>query len=580
MTFIRHPRQPLLATVLLSISLVGCTATPARDSAQTNDATPAASPSTDTGIVEPGYAPLSGQTFYQLLLAEIATNRRDYATAAELYSRLDRMTEDADIAQRATALNQAVGQYPRMQEHAEHWTELDPANPASWQGLTVATLANRDFNRAEPALRRWLALDENAEVENAFIGTEGYSDADWAILLTLLESVAADFPNVSALPYARGQILAEQGNWTAALVTIRQARAVDDRPERGLLEYRILVQQGELDEARSTIETLAERFPDNAQVATAYASFAYADEAQDRTEILANLFNRFPNEPLIVRTFARESFDNEDYDTAEALFTRLQETEYADEAYYFLGRINRLNARDAMAADYLLQVERPPFLISALAELSELWRDERLGQLQTLLNQARGDFPNNGPVLWRIEADALRQTGQGEQAFQALQQGLASYPNEESLLYDQALLAAQLERYEVLEANLTTILENDPDNAMALNALGYTWADLNKNLEQAVDYIDRALAIRPDDPAFMDSKGWVEYRLGNLETAERWLRRAALAYDNDEVAAHLAEVLWMLERRDEARQWLREALELNPDSPTAADVIERLEVDL
>jgi Flp pilus assembly protein TadD len=78
----------------------------------------------------------------------------------------------------------------------------------------------------------------------------------------------------------------------------------------------------------------------------------------------------------------------------------------------------------------------------------------------------------------------------------------------------------------------------------------------------------------------MDSKGWVEYLLGNLETAEQWLRRAALAYDNDEVAAHLAEVLWMLERRDEARQWLREALELNPDSPTAADVIERLEVDL
>ena len=576
MTLSKRPRQSLLATLLLSFSLAGCSTTPAQEASQSEQGS-------QPGSSEPlaiQYTPLTGQTFYQLLLAEIATNRRDFATAAELYSRLDRMTDDVEIAQRATVLNQTIGQYQRMLEHAEHWAEMDPDSAAAWQGVTIAALAVRDFNRADPALRNWLERDPLAEVENALIGTEGYSDADWAILLTLLESVAADYPDISALPYARGQILAEQGEWDASLRAIRKARSIEDHPGRGLLEYRILVQQGEIDEAREVIEALAERFPDNSQIATAYASFAYADEDQNRSEILANLFNRFPNEPLIARTFARESFDNEDYDTAEALFARLTDSEFADEANYFLGRINQINARDEMAADFLLQVQRPPYLISALAELSNLWRDDRLSDLQEQLNEARGDFPNNGPVLWRIEADALRRVGQPEQAFQAFNQGLASYPNEETLLYDQALLAVQLDRIDVLEDNLTRILEADPDHAMALNALGYTWADRNENLEQAADYIDRALAMRPDDPAIMDSKGWVEYRLGNLETAEHWLRRAAEAYDNDEVAAHLAEVLWVMEQREEARQWLRHALELDPESPTAIDFIERMEVEL
>lgn len=572
----KRPRQTVLAALLVSLSLAGCSASPTQEVLQAEQE--AHSATSDTVSVQ--YTPLTGQTFYQLLLAEIATNRRDFATAAELYSRLDRMTNDVEIAQRATVLNQTIGQYQRMLEHAEHWAELDPSSAAAWQAVTIAALANKEFNRADPALRNWLNRDTSAEAENALIGTQGYGEADWAILLTLLESVAVDFPDVSSLPYVRGQILAEQGEWEASLRAIRQAREIEDKPERGLLEYRIRVQQGDVDEARVLIEHLAERYPDNSQIATAYAAFAYADDDENRSEVLANLFNRFPNEPLIARTFARESFDNEDYDTAEALFVRLTETEFADEAHYFLGRVSQINARDTMAADFFLQVQRPPYLISALAELSNLWREERLTDLQELLDTARGDFPNNGPVLWRIEADALRRVGQPEQAFQAFNQALASYPNEETLLYDQALLAVQLDRIEVLEDNLTRILETDPDNAMALNALGYTWADRNENLEQAADYIDRALAMRPDDPAIMDSKGWVEYRLGNLELAEHWLRRAAEAYDNDEVAAHLAEVLWVLEQREEARQWLRHALDLDPESPTAIDFMERMGVEL
>jgi len=574
-----------VSVLVLSLSLAGCSAMPQEQAKQSEPegAEPSEAVNESGAAAEPSFErePLTGQIMYQLLLAEMATNRQEYGTAAELYSRLDQTTEDPAIAQRAAALNQVVGNYERMLEHAEHWTSLSPESTEAWQALSIASLAEGEFESGEAALDQWLTLDPNADVEAALIGAEGLNEAEQGRLLSVLERLSERHPQNSGLPFAGAQLLASQQNFDEALVKVREARSIQDSPRRGLLEYRILLQQDDLDEARTAIEDLAAKYPQNSQVATAYAGFAYAEGGADKTAVLESLFNRFPNEPVIVRAFARESFDNGDYDTAEALFERLtSSSEYADEAHYFLGRINKENARDEQAAEQFLSIEQPPFLISGLAELSELWRDEQMDKLTALLERTRGQFPEQAPVLWRIEADAYRNRGEYEQAFDTLQQGLNTFPDDPDLLYDQAMVAGRLERYQVLEDNLTRTLEMDPDDASSLNALGYTWADLDRNLQQALEYIDRALAIRPDDPAIMDSKGWVEYRLGNLDTAEEWLRKALAEFDNDEVAAHLAEVLWQQGEREEARKWLRHAFELNPESPTATSVQDRLGIEL
>ncbi|GGX63769.1 TPR repeat-containing protein [Saccharospirillum salsuginis] len=574
-----------VSVLVLSLSLAGCSAMPQEQAEQSDPvgAEPSGAVDESRAAAEPEFErePLTGQIMYQLLLAEIATNRQEYGTAAELYSRLDQTTEDAEIARRAAALNQVVGNYERMLSHAEHWTSLSPESTEAWQALAIASLAEGRFESGEAALNRWLTLDPQADVEAALIGSEGLDETEQGRLLTMLNRLAEQHPQNSGLPFASAQLLASRQQYDEALTKVREARALRDSPRRGLLEYRILLQQDDLGEARTALEDLAAKYPQNSQVATAYAGFAYAEGDEDKTAVLESLFNRFPNEPVIVRAFARESFDNGDFDTAEALFKRLTSTtDYADEAHYFLGRINKDNAREEQAAEQFLSIEEPPFLISGLAELSELWRDERMDDLTALLERTRGRFPEQAPVLWRIEADAYRNREEYEQAFDALQEGLNTFPDNPDLLYDQAMVAGRLKRYQVLEDNLTRALEMDPDDASSLNALGYTWADLDRNLQQAREYIDRALDIRPDDPAIMDSKGWVEYRLGNLETAEEWLRKALAEFDNDEVAAHLAEVLWQQGEREEARKWLRHAFDLNPQSPTATSVQDRLGIEL
>ncbi|WP_164743772.1 tetratricopeptide repeat protein [Saccharospirillum alexandrii] len=574
-------KRTMLATLVLSLALSGCTTTASQAESSDNaapqtDSSDAQASRSDTPIAT---TPLTGEAFYTLLLAEIATNRGDYGAAAQLYSRLDRQYDDLEVAQRATALNQVVGNYDAMGEHAGHWLRLEPENAEGWQALTIASLANADKVTASRALNQWLALDPDAKIEGALAGITTLTADQQKGLLPVLAEAEANHPENTSIGFANAQLLSTLGQYEQGLEAIRANRAQQDSPDKGLLEFRLHLELNDIEQARTVISDLAERYPNNSQVATTFAGFAYADSDTNKTETLESLFNRFPNEPVIARAFARESFDNDDYDTAEVLFERLVNSEFSDEAHYFLGRISRINRVPDEAAQRFLSVEAPPYLVSALAELSEVWQGTRPTDVQEALHQARQNYPAQSPVLWRIEADLFRRLGDTDQAMAVYGQALSAHPGDTSLLYDQALMAANLGQYELLEKNLTEVLEQEPDNASALNALGYTWADRNMNLDQAKRYIDRALEQQPDDPAIQDSKGWVEYRLGNLEEAERWLRRSLESMESDEVAAHLAAVLWEQNKQEEAQRWLDQAFSWNSNSPTARNIIETLDID-
>ena len=114
---------------------------------------------------------------------------------------------------------------------------------------------------------------------------------------------------------------------------------------------------------------------------------------------------------------------------------------------------------------------------------------------------------------------------------------------------------------------------------MALNALGYTLADRNEQLDEALDLLQRAAALAPDDPAVRDSLGWVHYRLGNLERAEALLRDAFTHFPDQEVAAHLGEVLWRQGNQREARQVWEKGLKQAPESELIPATRDRLEAE-
>jgi len=173
------------------------------------------------------------------------------------------------------------------------------------------------------------------------------------------------------------------------------------------------------------------------------------------------------------------------------------------------------------------------------------------------------------------ESQLLREANMNREAFDLLNQALQKTPDQPDLLYDIALTAEKLDRFDVLESSLKRLIEVKPDHAHAYNALGYSFAERNVRLPEAKQLIEKALEISPEDFFIVDSLGWVLYRMGDLKSAAVQLRRAWEGRPDGEIGAHLGEVLWELGQRDEARRIWQEAAKTSPENDTLQKTLKR-----
>ena len=172
----------------------------------------------------------------------------------------------------------------------------------------------------------------------------------------------------------------------------------------------------------------------------------------------------------------------------------------------------------------------------------------------------------------------LRDARQTEAALDLLERALSTQPEQPDLLYESALLAEKLGRVELLESRLRKLIELQPENAQAYNALGYSYADRNMRLPEARQLIEKALQLAPNDPFILDSMAWVLYRQGDLEGALSLLQRAHGLRPDPEIAAHLGEVLWKRGEQERARVIWREGLQTQPDNDTLRETLQRFKV--
>jgi tetratricopeptide (TPR) repeat protein len=246
-------------------------------------------------------------------------------------------------------------------------------------------------------------------------------------------------------------------------------------------------------------------------------------------------------------------------------------------AEYEIGRGEELREDYQQAREWYARVKGGGQRLNAQVRLGKvLARQDNLAAMTEYFSRLRRDHPQNEIVLYLAQADILREEAHHQAAFDLLTQALKKHPNDKDLLYARALAAEKIDRLEVLEEDLRTLLEIDPDNAHALNALGYTLADRTDRYQEALGYLQRAIALLPENAAVLDSMGWVHYRLGNYQKSLDYLRQAYELSADAEIAAHLTEVLWASGHQDEAREIWRKAVEEDPDSPHLQKVRERL----
>jgi Flp pilus assembly protein TadD len=205
-------------------------------------------------------------------------------------------------------------------------------------------------------------------------------------------------------------------------------------------------------------------------------------------------------------------------------------------------------------------------------------KDRQIAQARLFLEEQLLDANDDTDVRVAIvqsHASWLREANQTQEAFDVLAVGVQEYPENADLLYDSAMLAERLKKLDVMEAQFRRVIALRPDSAAAYNALGFSFAERNVNLAEARRLLNRAIALAPDDAAIMDSVGWIAFREGKFAESEQWLRRAYDKFRDGEIAAHLAEVLLALNRRDEAKRILEEHGEKSANAQLVRDALQR-----
>lgn len=231
----------------------------------------------------------------------------------------------------------------------------------------------------------------------------------------------------------------------------------------------------------------------------------------------------------------------------------------------------------AAAEAQLAQIDDPQRLIDVQARRASLLaRQGRLSEGRTLLRGTPERRPEDARAKLLAEAGVLREMKQWPEAFEVLAEASARFTDDTDLLYEQAMMAEKTGRLEEMERLLRRVMALAPDNPHAYNALGYTLADRGLRLEEARDLIQRALELAPGDPFITDSLGWVEYRMGNHAEALRLLQQAYAARPDTEIGVHLGEVLWAMDRRDEALRVWRAVAAREPEAELLRETLVRL----
>ena len=564
-TFISRRTGPLLLAAAL---LGGCSTRPVEDSL--------ASPP-PTQPARPAY---SAATLADLLVAEVAAQRNLLGVTLGYYSREARAHRDPLVAEQAARLAAYLNQPAEAAELGAIWLAGQPDSQEARELLAMSDVRLGDSEAAAAHIDVLLDQQPDQALMRLVAQARDLDQQGNETLLQALASLSEKHPRQAPLWYARALHLQQQAKLPDALAACEKALSLQPEHEDALLlKARLLYQLERREEALRHLQRLVKRYPDAKRVRVLLVRLLLQDGRREQaSEQLAILTERYPDDQELRFSLALFGLEQGARDEASATLQALLEEGFRpDDMHLYLARAAELDGDPDAAIDHYLQVGDGERQLQARVQAARLLYSS--GQTErgaALMARLRDQAPDQMPALYVAEADMLNQRRDFLPAMALLNGALETFPDSVDLLYARAMTAEKLGNLAQLEADLRRMLELEPDDPTALNALGYTLTDRTDRHEEAYDYIERALAQRPDDPAIMDSMGWVLFRLGRPDEALPWLQKAWQAFPDPEVASHLGEVLWVLGQQEEARRVWQDAMTRKPDNPLVPATVERL----
>lgn len=516
----------------------------------------------------------------QVLDGQFKLQAGDVKGGAAAYVRAALLSDDPKLAEQATQLALVAGDWNAADRAVSHWHQLSPDAPGVHQARGWLALGRGDSDAAFRAFSNLIAKP----------GSKGWQLLGQALLAAPDKRKSAEVLTKLATPERLGN---DEVTWVAMS---QLAFKLDDKfrsqdlSDQAVVKFhgvdstgwnaQLALDRGDAMMARDIYGEGLRRNPDSARLRVAYAALLaqFGDEVAAAQALSAG-----KQDDLTYSARMAYAVRAEDKAALAAIYREVRDDKatLTPARQFLLGQLAELNEDYANAADWYGKIAlEDPRWFDAQSRLSVTLdaagkTDEALDTARRLQTEAGLDNEAVGKA-YLLEADLLKRHGRGSEARAVYDRALSYLPDDTRLLYSRALLAAAGGDVKVAEADLRNVIDQEPENAAALNALGYTLADRTPRLKEALKLIEQAYALSPDEPSIIDSMGWVQFRLGRKEEAVATLKRAYDTFPDPEVAAHYAEALWATGRRDMANKVLADALRETPDNDLLLDARKRL----
>lgn len=518
---------------------------------------------------------LSSEFVYKYLIGEISGQRGEIATSGAIFFDLARTERDPRLAERAAKIA-AYGNIPNLAIPAiKLWAELDPSSIEAQQAMTEMLIATGKLNETKPYLTNLLLKEETRA--NGFFYISGLlsKSKDKAGALQLIQSLAKPYPELPEAQLSIAQAAGTAGQSDTALEALSKAEAL--RPGwilAAILKGQILFQQS----PQATIDFYREFLKNHPSANEIRVNLAkilvnqkqYAEAKEEYPIILEHAASgTAKNDAEVTVIVGLLSYQAGDYLAAENYFKQALTLDIkdADQVHIYLGQVAEKQHHDEDARDWYSKVQAGSHYLEAQINLANIIaRTQSTDKAIELLDAIEDLNTEQQIIVIQTQANLLAKAKRNEEAFQLLENGIKNLPNTSDLVYDYALAAERVKKFDLMESELRKAIAERPDFAAAYNALGYSFADRNIRLNEAVKLINKALEIAPNDHYMLDSLGWAYYRKGNLDQALTYLHQAYNTSQDPEIAAHLGEVLWHKGLHDEAKKIWAEALSQHPDN--------------
>ncbi|MEY3410623.1 MAG: hypothetical protein RL593_199 [Pseudomonadota bacterium] len=517
---------------------------------------------------------------FKYLAAEVAAQRGELGLSNQIFFDLAKLTNNERLAERATQLAIFTQNAKIGLDAAQLWVKLNSEAVEARQTLTQLLVMTGNLNAAQPHLQKLLEKPDTRANGFLYLNTLLAQQTDKTAVLSLVQTLSEPYPNLGEAHLTISQAALQTGNTELALKEASLANKLKPNWELGAIQQAEILYAQSPDKAINFYRSFLNN---NSNANDARLSLVKMLVAQKRYSETKSDLNKLAKaaieKPDVLAVIGALSLQSNLLDEAEkylkqALTSKLKDK---DQVYLYLGQLAEKKKNDDEALNWYSQIQAPQnehiaqtksnyFLEAKINSALIISRTQGTDAAVMMLDDLQDLTNLQIALVIQTQANLMMQAKRYQEAFDLLDKAVLNVPDHPELIYDHAMVAERLEKFDIVESQLRKLIKLKPSFAQAYNALGYSFADRNIHLEEAYQLIEKALSFNPNDHFVIDSMGWVNYRLGKLDKAVEYLKAAYKFQADAEIAAHLGEVLWQQGHQKEAEKIWNEALKNSPEN--------------